>query len=281
MAENSLPEELVVLAVKERAATCIYQNIIEKITVQMNCRDLIEIYPGEIIKVKPLKKWTFKRHQYMTAELVEHGFDLPALKLTPLILKSEGEWDPKEEYWGEPGAEIDECFKPIIQTGKRPCYEMEQVLQDMDPEDDLEDDEILKAAEAKEAGDLKKANKILMDLLIRDLRCLDAHAHLGNLKFDYDPEKALVHYRTGVQIGELSLPENFNDVLLWGHIDNRPFLRCLHGYGLCLWRLNHFAEAMKVFTRMLWMNPPDNQGIRFLIEDVRKFKAWRPETEIA
>jgi len=34
-----------------------------------------------------------------------------------------------------------------------------------------------------------------------------------------------------------------NGVLLWGHIDNRQFLRCIHGYGLCLCKLEHFEEA--------------------------------------
>jgi tetratricopeptide (TPR) repeat protein len=47
------------------------------------------------------------------------------------------------------------------------------------------------------------------------------------------------------------------------------FLRCIHGYGLCLWRLERFDKAEQIFTRVLWLNPPDNQGVRFLIEDVR------------
>lgn len=45
-----------------------------------------------------------------------------------------------------------------------------------------------------------------------DLRCLDAHAHLGNLMFDGFPEKAIIHYNIGMKIGELSLPEDFNGV---------------------------------------------------------------------
>ena len=60
----------------------------------------------------------------------------------------------------------------------------------------------------------------------------------------------------------------------WGHLDNRPFLRCMHGYGLCLWRLGHFDEAESVFNQMLWLNPSDNQGVRFLIDDVRARTTW-------
>ena len=76
-----------------------------------------------------------------------------------------------------------------------------------------------------------------MDLCQADLRCLDAHAHLGNSVFDWRPEEAIRHYEAGVRIGELSLGEGFDGLLPWGWIDNRPFLRCMHGFGLCLWRL--------------------------------------------
>ena len=56
------------------------------------------------------------------------------------------------------------------------------------------------------------------------------------------PERVVRHYEAGVRIGELSLGDEFDGVLSWGLIDNRPFLRCLHGYGLCLWRLGRFGK---------------------------------------
>lgn len=78
---------------------------------------------------------------------------------------------------------------------------------------------------------------------------------------------------------ELSLPPDFNDLLLWGRIYNRPFLRCLHGYGLCLWRLGDFAAAQNTFERILAFNPNDNQGVRFCRQDVLKGRSWTPEPE--
>lgn len=48
----------------------------------------------------------------------------------------------------------------------------------------------------------------------------------------------------------------------------------MHGYGVCLWRLGRFDEAERVFETMLWLNPSDNQGVRFLVEDVRARKVW-------
>lgn len=113
-----------------------------------------------------------------------------------------------------------------------------------------------------------------MDICQSDLRSLDAHAHLGNFSFDSMPERAIRHYEVGLRIGELSLGEDFGGVLHWGLIDNRPFLRCMQGYGLCLWRLGHFEAARRVFDRMLWINPSDNQGVRFLIDDVRAGIVW-------
>lgn len=107
-----------------------------------------------------------------------------------------------------------------------------------------------------------------------DLRCLDAHAHLGNRAFDHFTEEALRSYEVGLHRGELSLGENFEGVLPWGHINNRPFLRCMHGYGLCLWRLKRPREAEETFERMLWLNPSDNQGVRFSIAAVRAGKSW-------
>jgi tetratricopeptide (TPR) repeat protein len=92
--------------------------------------------------------------------------------------------------------------------------------------------------------------------------------------FDHGPEEALRYYEVGARIGELSLGEGFNGVLPWGLVDNRPFLRCMQGYGLCLWRLGRWDEAARAFDRMLWMNPSDNQGIRFLLPLVRAGRRW-------
>ena len=75
-----------------------------------------------------------------------------------------------------------------------------------------------------------------------------------------------------------SLAREIDGLLPWGHIDNRPF-RCMHGFGLCLWRPERFEEAADVFDRMLWLNPSDNQGIRFLVDELRSRKRWGPGPE--
>jgi tetratricopeptide (TPR) repeat protein len=181
-----------------------------------------------------------------------------ALDLVPLGVQDVGIWDPGEHYWGEENDPIDPWAKPIIAHGSRPQFEMEQVVPGQNPDDPF-DDPITRSNDLKEGGERAEATKILMDLCDADLRCLDAHSHLGNFVFDHYPQDALRHYEAGLRIGELSLGKNFNGVLQWGFIDNRPFLRCMHGYGLCLWRLGRFDEALTVFDRILWLNPSDNE----------------------
>ena len=262
--------ELIALAVKGNAISC---RIPGKGHVTLRSTRSWDVVPGELITVTPRKKWRYAGHPYLSGEIKAWHLDVAALGLRPLKLEDEGMWLPHEHYWGEPDAPIEDWAKPIIERGPRPAYEMEQVI----PGEDLHDpatDPILESVELKEAGDYGEAHRTLMNLLIADLRCLDAHAHLGNLVFDHEPEKAIRHYEVGGRIGELSLGENFEGLLPWGHINNRPFLRCLNGYGLCLWRLGRFKEADDVFTRMLWLNPTDNQGVRFLIHDVRNSQAW-------
>jgi hypothetical protein len=83
----------------------------------------------------------------------------------------------------------------------------------------------------------------------------------------------------GFVIGEQALGLNFGGLLPWGYIHNRPFLRCLHGFGLCLWRLGRFEEAGRVFERMLRLNAADEMGVRFMIAEVRTKTAWEDSRE--
>ena len=139
------------------------------------------------------------------------------------------------------------------------------------------DDGACLVADAAETSDPRSARKLLMKALAADLRCIDAHAHLGNMAFRYRPEDAITRYDIAIRIAELSLSPNFSELLPWGFIFNRPFLRALHGYGLCLWRLDQAEDACAVFERILSLNPADNQGVRFCWNDIRNGHQWRSE----
>jgi tetratricopeptide (TPR) repeat protein len=268
------PVELVALSVKENAARCRLLGSDRVITLRAS--RLWDIVPGEIIVVKPRKQWSYAGHPYLSGEIESTRLDVTSLGLIPLKLEDQGTWTPGEHYWGEDDEPTEEWAKPIIARGPRQAFEMEQVVPGRDP-DDFDYDPICESNNLKDAGDYKTAHKILMELCQADLRCLDAHAHLGNFVFDHRPEDAIRHYEVGVRIGELSLGPDFDGLLPWEHIDNRPFLRCMHGFGLCLWRLGRFEDAERIFDRMLWLNPSDNQGVRSLIEQVRSQTAWKAD----
>jgi hypothetical protein len=198
-------------------------------------------------------------------------------QLQPLALVPCGTWNPDDAYWGEEDEPIEEWAKPIMAAGPRPLFEMEQILPGSDIEDP-DSDPIMQANELRDAGQVSEARELLMRLIEQDPRCLDAHAHLGHLVFDRNPTRALAHYALGAQIGRRALGSQFRGVLSWGLIDNGPYLRCLQGYGLCLWRLRRFAEAEKVFEELLWLSPGDNLGVRFLLPQVRRRKPWSPDS---
>ena len=78
--------------------------------------------------------------------------------------------------------------------------------------------------------------------------------------------------RSGSASGSCHSARTSTDCYREGAIINHPFLCCLNGYGLCLRRLRRFAEAEQVLDRMLRLHPTDNQGVRFLLEEVRARK---------
>lgn len=240
--------------------------------VKLRLTSVASAVPGQILTVdaKELDDASVK------GTLRSTRIDAKALELTPLALYPRGMWDPQEHFWGDEGHVPEKWEKAQQLWGPRPQFEMEQILPGEDP-DNPHSDPIIEAMDCAGKRLVGRAFRILFDLCRADLRCLDAHAHMGNLWFDSRPALAIRHYEVGVRIGELSLGDNFQGLLPWGMIDNRPFLRCLIGYGLCLWRMKQFEEAAQVFERMLWLNPTDNQGVRMLIDDVAAKRPWRDD----
>jgi hypothetical protein len=271
------PVDLVVLARMTTGLRCRVLGAALELTVRTVVRDEV---PGEIVTVVPTKRSTRAKGAYLDGNVRSRRSDVEALGLTPLALHGHGEWNPDKQYWGGEGEPVEEWAKPIIARGKRPIFELEQVLPGADPDpEDYGYDPIIEASELHAAGHRGEAHATLLALLAVDLRCLDAHAHLGNFEFDHRPQQAVRHYEMGVSIGALSLGKQFDGVLPWGLIDNRPFLRCMNGLGLCRWRLGQTREATAVFRKMLWLNPNDNQGARFNLADIEAGRTWEESQE--
>ncbi|MCC7139220.1 MAG: tetratricopeptide repeat protein [Planctomycetes bacterium] len=51
----------------------------------------------------------------------------------------------------------------------------------------------------------------------------------------------------------------------WSDAATRPYLRALHGHGLCLFWLGYYEDAAKTFRRLLTLAPTDPLDVRFLV----------------
>jgi hypothetical protein len=267
--------EAVVLKVGETTARIRIVGETDQVTVRMSSYDAWSLVPGQIATVLVGRRWTWRGDPYASGSVEGARIDIPKLGLDPLALMG-GHLDDVAD-WSEPYEDDDDPYTALwkkLTARPRPSFEFDPIAWGSMPGMDEEANPTCDAAELAEAGDYEGANEILIEVLGEELRCIDAHAHLGNWAFDHSPKKAVVHYEIGMGIGELSLPRGFDGLLLWGAIYNRPFLRCLHGYGLCLWRLGKFEEAQQVFERILSLNPNDNQGVRACWDDVRKGSTW-------
>jgi tetratricopeptide (TPR) repeat protein len=267
----SSPIHLLAKNVKPQAIRCISLDDGSSVTFK-NSRNHFYV-AGMILEIEPKKEWIFNKTKFITGEVLSTRIDIPALNLEPLILNDFGTWDPNDVYWREEEDPMEPYESEILKFGARESFEMEQVLPLSDP-DDFDSDPIIEAVELKHIGEHRKAHQLLSSVLEEDLRCIDAHNSLGVMSFDIFPQVALSHYEIGVAIGRQAIEGKEKPVLLWGCLGNRPFLRCLHGYGLTLWKLERHKEAFEIFMEALWFNPLDNQGIRCLIDDVQSGKEY-------
>ncbi|MBN1770314.1 MAG: tetratricopeptide repeat protein [Deltaproteobacteria bacterium] len=236
--------------------------------------DLWEVVPGQIVTLDIARRWSWHLDPYASGRVRDARIDIPRLGLVPLPLAGGESVDVAAEY---EAPRPRDPWMPLwrrLTSRPRAAFEFDGIAWGALPGFEGEDNPTCRAAELVEEGEDDAAYRLLMEALLLDLRCIDAHAHLGNMEFERRPERAALHYRIGLGIGELSLPEGFDGILPWSMIFNRPFLRCLHGLGLCLWRTGEAKDAMKVFERILLLNPNDNQGARFCRQDVRAGRTW-------
>ncbi len=120
-------------------------------------------------------------------------------------------------------------------------------------------------------GAVAKAEKVFCDVVRKTPLHIDALHHLAIILDEKGEEKkALELWEKGVNIGRSALPKKFaaGDRLEWGWHENRPFLRCLHGYGIALQATGETKKARTVFEELLSYNPDDNQGVRELLMEM-------------
>lgn len=121
---------------------------------------------------------------------------------------------------------------------------------------------------ALEAGKVNVARDRARAALAQSNLATDAFAVLGYIALgtDGDAEAARDMYDRGVRSGEQALGLNGSvphEWAFWLDHDTRPFMRCLHGLGLALWRLGAIPDAIDVFRRLLSLYADDPLGARY------------------
>ncbi len=225
---------LIVLRVFRRHARCRTLGAVPHDRVVLRTVDVAEVVPGEIAIVRVRRRWTELGETHVTGDVVDVRLDPATLGLEPLHMCTEDPEAPEPEL-------------EFLLAGRRT-----EPLPDELPSD------------AEHAAALLEV----------DLRCLAAHARLGDEVFGRDPGDAVRYYEAGLRIGELSLCHLGGARLSARYKDNLGFLRCLHGRARCRWRADCWAVAEHDLERLLALDPADVLGAAAELEAVRARRSW-------
>jgi len=211
-------------------------------------KNLPYLVAGELASVTLGRTTTYEGFELTRGKIHDCWLDVPALGLTALPLHDRG--DGEFEFDGVARGEG---------VGEHPDYPGEPL--------------------AAVAGDVaqyhpESAMGMLMVVLRKDLRCTAAHGNYGQLFFSTEPVIAERHFHVAVVIARASLPKGFQGRLPHSLLNNRPFLRALHGLGLCHWRLGHPEKARPLFEYLVALEPDDPLEGRQLIDDIDRERPW-------
>jgi len=136
-----------------------------------------------------------------------------------------------------------------------------------------------------QTGHTRAAEKIHKEIIAEFPGFLDVYNQLGLLYEESDRDRlAFESWIKGYQIGRRAFPDNFTpgeDLLPWGMLENRPFLRCVHGLALCFFDGGNLAKGIELFEFIISANPNDNQGIRaVLVEGYLKTGDYQEAVDI-
>ncbi|MDD3903491.1 MAG: hypothetical protein PHO09_07430 [Sphaerochaeta sp.] len=129
--------------------------------------------------------------------------------------------------------------------------------------------------------DSKKGYDYLAKLWEEYPQCIDALVHMGNHFFSSGPlfgfRSAYNYYKGAVYIAEQNMPMVKNAKFPWILLNNRPYLRALHCLCLADWKLGNFEQAESTARKLLKLNPNDNQGVRFIVNQIHNREVYTPE----
>lgn len=136
---------------------------------------------------------------------------------------------------------------------------------------------IADAREALQRGEVEVAAELFGAIAEAHPGEPDAWNGLGAAAFEAgNLEQALEHYE---RAKTLALDRDYGgavpEQLAWIP-EHKPYLRALHGIGVSQFRAGKTAAAKKTLEELLRVNPDDNQGVRYLLADLKKGKSpWK------
>ena len=120
------------------------------------------------------------------------------------------------------------------------------------------------AFDAHEARTDTQALKLARRALRLHPDCVDALVLVAEIECD-SPRKLIEAMQSAVAAGERSLGAAFireNTGHFWGLLDTRPYMRALAQLADLLSGGGLNLDAIRIYEKMLVLNPDDNQGVR-------------------
>jgi len=236
--------------------------------VSVKTRVRLDVVELDTMVFAVTKEWIFKDVTYLSGDILDFHFDLDSIDVPGhryIEIQAHGITDWYQPY--ELRGSIGECLR----GGKRMSYEFEDYTgygfygPDTDP-----------VYESSECNTFDEKYDMLAKLWEEYPECIDAIVHIGYiyLRDGYSLRNAANCFHAAIHIAEKELPDSFDGMFLWGNIYNRPYLRALHGLVLLQWRKNEFEKAAATACKMLRLNPSDNHGIRFIIDEIKNHSPW-------
>lgn len=132
----------------------------------------------------------------------------------------------------------------------------------------------------RDAGDYETAKTLLRTLAMRYPNHIDAMYHLS-LWYGEEGKKleCYTFCQAAVSIGLHAIPQRVRwdrGKIRWLELRNRPFMRAYKYLGFWRMEQERWDDAIEIFTRLLRVNPNDNQGARYLLP-----KCWFEKGEIS
>ena len=138
-----------------------------------------------------------------------------------------------------------------------------EMIPDVAPETPLERAQEL-IYQAYEENSTRRRAELARQALEISPDCADAYSILAEM--ERSPDKALALFEQGMAAGERAIgEEGFREMEgnFWLATETRPYMRASANVAEMAWALGQRPRAIEIFSRMLRLNPNDNQGVRY------------------